>query len=371
MVAKKEKQRAGDGGLSRRVAILGTVGVPASYGGFESLADNLCIYFRKYHPQVHLSVYCEGGGGPETYEDAELRYIKIPANGVFSVLYDFLALLDSARKKDDVILLLGVSGAAILPIVKLMTNAVVITNVDGIEWKRDKWGLLAKAFLRISELMAVKFSDKVIADNIGISNYLSSQYSAKAFTVAYGGDHALSTSRTEHESRYPPKYCLALCRIEPENNVDLILKCFAVDAEINLVFIGNWKASAYSRGMFDLYSHYPNIFLEDAIYDVGKLHGIRSDASSYIHGHSAGGTNPSLVEMMHFGLPIFAYDCSFNRYTTDEEAIFFKSAEDLRNAIKRCDAHSSCNIGTKLKALANERYTWLKVGEAYRDLLLG
>lgn len=136
--------------------------------------------------------------------------------------------------------------------------------------------------------------------------------------IAYGGDHALETEKADaYEPVLPKNYGLTLCRIEPENNVDLILAAFSEMEMFPLVVIGNWDDSPYGRGLKRQYEHFDNLVLLDPIYDLGILRLIGEGAALYVHGHSAGGTNPSLVEMMHFGKLIFAYDFIFNRCTTE------------------------------------------------------
>lgn len=350
--------------------MLGTVGVPAAYGGFETLADNLVCFNSADSALCHLSVYCSGSGGAKYYQSASLRYVNIGANGVSSIFYDIVSLFSAAKRKDDVILLLGVSGAVALPLVRLLTKARIVTNIDGVEWKREKWSGLAKAFLRISERVAVRFSHFVIADNQGIADHVKAEYGADCEVIAYGGDHAIAVDGFEYYGTLPEKFVLGLCRIEPENNVEMILEAFSQEGSPDLVFIGNWASSEFGTAMRGRFGSYENIHLLDPIYDTGVLKTIRSSAFAYVHGHSAGGTNPSLVEMMHFELPIFAFDCSFNRYTTDQKALYFSSSSDLAELVVQTHEYDASACAGAMKSLANERYTWARVGQQYFDLLL-
>jgi len=355
----------------KSVSILGTVGVPANYGGFETLVENLVDYADSNNMEIDLSVYCSGKQvGPKSFKSASLRYVNMGANGPSSIAYDIASLFSAVKRKDDVILLLGVSGALALPIIRLISRAFIVTNIDGIEWKRDKWGRIAKAFLRISETTAVRFSHKVIADNQGIADHVRDYYGNPCEVIAYGGDHALAAKAKPYEGLLPPRYALALCRIEPENNVEMILEGFRADSALELVFIGNWTSSEFGRAMKDKFSTYSNIHLLDPIYDLGVLKTIREGAYAYVHGHSAGGTNPSLVEMMHFGIPVFAFDCSFNRYTTDHRAQYFGSSEELTQSLSYFDQDFAVHCGDAMKKIAIERYTWAVIGKQYYDLLL-
>lgn len=359
----------------KKISILGTVGIPASYGGFETLAENLARFHQANALAGKLVVYCSAKSypaGPETYLGAKLRYIGLNANGIASIPYDIVSLLSAVRHRSDVILLLGVSGSIALPLVRLLSRARIVTNIDGIEWKREKWKGAARWFLRFSERMAVRFSHEVVADNAGIAEHVVQSYGRDCHVIAYGGDHALQAPSKPYEGPpLPPRYAFALCRIEPENNVAMILEAFAQRPDLPLVFVGNWNYSEFGRELKRRYAAFAHLHLLDPIYDIGVLRTLRGNAAVYVHGHSAGGTNPSLVEMMHFGVPILAYDCVFNRCTTDGKARFFRNAADLRGAVGTLDQPQAAQMGAALRDLARTHYTWDAVGRAYFGVLLG
>ena len=355
-----------------KLSIIGTVGVPGNYGGFETLAENLVKYNFVSEKAVDIIVYCSSNSYDVKVDEflgAHLTYIPLEANGIQSVFYDCVSLLISAFRRTDVILLLGVSGAIILPFLKLISKARVITNIDGIEWRRGKWRTLAKWFLKFSEKLAVNFSDEIIADNEGVRQYVKLQYNKDCILIAYGGDHAPFSKYQIKGTNSSSDYFLALCRIEPENNIGLILESFAKLANKKLKFVGNWEKSNYGRITRMQYSRFTNIELLDPIYDEVELLKIRLGAKVYIHGHSAGGTNPSLVEMMHFGIPVIAFDCNFNRFTTDNKAKFFSNSEDLIHLVNELDFRDPS--GMELKRLAQEEYTWERIGKKYFDLIRG
>jgi len=301
------------------IKIIGTVGVPACYGGFETLVENLL----DEKDEKNVTVYCSSKSykeQPNTYKNANLKYIPLNANGVQSIPYDIWSLLHATiTSKADNILILGVSGAICLPFIRLFSKSNIVTNIDGLEWKRNKWNTWAKRFLKFSEKVAVKYSDVIVADNKGIADYVTQEYGIASKVIAYGGDHAIIKELSISDN----DYALALCRIEPENNVELILESFSKTNK-PLKFIGNWDNSDFGRLMKSKYQQYRNIEIVDPIYDVNTLFEIRRQCSFYVHGHSAGGTNPSLVEMMHFGKTIFAFDCNYNRASTEDTAQFFK-----------------------------------------------
>ncbi|TCN77398.1 DUF1972 domain-containing protein [Shewanella fodinae] len=345
-----------------RVAVIGTVGLPACYGGFESLVENLVeggsenIFYTVYASAKSYTTLLD------EYKGAKIIYIPFAANGIQSIPYDVISLINSIFLKPDIVLILGVSGCIFLPIFRFLFRGKIITNIDGLEWKRQKWGNFAKTFLKLSERFAVKYSDIVIADNQAITDYVKDEYNVIAETIAYGGDHALGNKGSVKYKSCKP-FFLSICRIEPENNVQMILEAFAIKSDINLKFVGNWNNSEYGRFLKTKYSSFPNIDIIDSIYDVSELYFLRSQCVGYIHGHSAGGTNPSLVEAMHFGKAVFAFDCSFNRYTTEDKCLYFLSSKELANAINNFSSDS--DVGDAMLEIANRRYTWDVVRTQY------
>lgn len=354
---------------NKHVFIVGTVGVPACYGGFETLVENLIN-----SAEANFTVYCSSKSYVdrlESYKDAKLVYIPLKANGIQSIIYDIASLIHSLYSRPDVILILGVSGCIFLPVYKLFSNAKIVTNIDGIEWRRDKWKGLAKWFLKFSERIAIKYSDEIIADNQAIKEYVEEEYNINCHVIAYGGDHAISTELSSvEEYNLPVEYSFSVCRIEPENNVHIILEAFSKLPNNSLVFVGNWDNSEYGRALKDKYGDYQHIRLLDPIYDLGQLATLRSKAKFYLHGHSAGGTNPSLVEAMHFGCPVIAFDCNFNRYTTNNKAVYFKTSDHLLSLIKNTTVEEANNVSNNMKKISRERYTWEIIANQYYQLML-
>ena len=172
-----------------KISIIGTAGIPARYGGFETLAENL-VKNRKN--RIKYTVFCSAKLYPQkqkSYFNAKLRYVYLSANGISSLIYDFICMLLSLRS--DVMLILGVSGSFFLPFIRLLYRGKIITNIDGIEWKRNKWNKIVKWFLRISEKKAIKYSDVVIGDNQGIIDYIAETYKREAVLIEYGADNVV------------------------------------------------------------------------------------------------------------------------------------------------------------------------------------
>ena len=282
-----------------------------------------------------------------------------------SILYDGVTIRHAARNRTDVALLLGVSGAITLPSLR-RRGMRVVTHVDGLEWRREKWSGPARAFLRWSERLAVRHSDAIVADSPAIAEHLQTEYGVSADVIAYGGDHAVALPQSSITpiNNLPDGYALALCRIEPENNVHLILEAFATTGK-PLVFVGNWDNSAFGKRLRATYANAPNIRMLDPIYASAPLYALRHGASAYVHGHSAGGTNPALVEMMHVGRPIFAFDCVFNRDATRNSATFFSDQDTLVTALAQ---ELNPDQGAQLQRIARQDFTWDRIGATYFKL---
>lgn len=360
--------------IMKKVAIIGTVGVPANYGGFETLVEQLVRHNSS--DDLQYAVYCSKKSYDEerwVYHGAKTEYVGLSANGMQSIPYDIVSLIKASRRS-DVILILGVSGCAFLPIFRLFSKKKLVINIDGLEHRRDKWNKWVRRFLKFSEKQAVKYGDVIVTDNQGITDYVTEEYGKKSELIAYGGDQVIQNI-SEAEAiktltKYnlePEGYSLAICRIEPENNVHTILEAFSKTPDKNLVFVGNWTKSAYGKEMMERYSKFPNIKIQPAIYDLRILNVLRSNCQFYLHGHSAGGTNPSLVEAMFFGKPILAFDCVYNRESTENKAEYFTSTTDLIARLTNKLVNHSEN-GSAMAEIADRRYRWETISRQYESL---
>lgn len=353
----------------KRVAIVGTQGVPAKYGGFETLVEN--IIGENCSREVEYTFFCSGKDfvdRQDRYKGAFLKYIPFHANGIQSIPYDIVSLIRCVWRY-DVVVVLGVSGCIFLPLFRLLYWKKLIVNIDGLEHRREKWKKWVRSFLRLSEAMAVRFADTVIADNKGIKEYVQITYHKEAALIAYGGDHVLRVLSREREkeilARYhliPYEYAVSICRVEPENNCHITLRAF-LQAGRELVFVGNWERNSYGKELKELYQPVVNIRMLNAIYDLDILYVLRKYACCYIHGHSAGGTNPSLVEAMFFGRPVLAYDVIYNRETTGNKAYYFKDSTELCNLLSE-----PLSSGAEMCSMANTYYKWAIIAHQYEVL---
>lgn len=347
-----------------KIAVVGTVGVPARYGGFETLAEQLALNIDPTEHQVIF--YCERSAYPEiegspAFAGHRRVFLPLKANGAASMVHDMLALTHAALKvRPDVLLVLGYSGAWFLPVVRVARPEMpVAINIDGMEWRRDKFSPAIKRLLRLLEWFATRFSHRVIADNDALVSLAREIHGIDPILIAYGGDHTLV--EPEPFLDIEPGFGLAVARIEPENNCHLILEACEL-AEHRMVFVGNWNGSAYGRELKVRFAGSAVLELMDPIYDLARLAHLRAQAGLYIHGHSVGGTNPSLVEAIFHHERILAFDCPFNRATLAERGAYFADAGELHDLLK--DPASGTIDPTGLAAL-QDGYRWPNITDHY------
>ncbi|MFM1999777.1 MAG: hypothetical protein RL204_1724 [Bacteroidota bacterium] len=358
----------------KKIAIIGTVGVPACYGGFETLAEHLVSNLSDTYD---MHVYCtkkkyKPSQRVKTHKGAKLHYLPFDANGIQSIIYDTWSILH-ALFYADVLVVLGVAGAWTFPFIRFFTGKKIVVSIDGIEWKRGKWNRFARWYLWWAESLAVKYSHADIADNESIQDYTAKRYKTLSNIIEYGADHTMRVKPTigdkEKYAFLSMPYACKVCRIEPENNVHVVLEAFSKLPRHTLVFIGNWNNSEYGRALREKYKDNTNMNLLDPIYDQRTLDVIRGNCFLYIHGHSAGGTNPSLVEAMYLGLPVIAFDVSYNRTTTDNLAYYFRNTQDLLDLVMNTRISQFKQNGDQMREIALHRYTWEIIAKKYEHIV--
>lgn len=351
-----------------KLAIVGAHGLPAKYGGYCTLAE----YLAEFKPEdFDVTVYCvksEFVGGPDIYKGCHLVYLDAPARGIMAWKFHAKGIKHAIQNGADCILLCGSSGGFSLPLYRKYRSRFYL-NIGGIEWARSKYNAIMQKIVRFLMQVAVRNSGHLIADNIGIKEYIREEYKRDdSVVIAYGGDQAKKEIASDDvKEKYPfmkGNYAVAIARIQPDNNTDMLLEAFK-DAKMPLVYIGNWNVSEYGINTREKYSKEKNLYLLDAIYEIHELNMIRSNCALYVHGHSAGGTNPSLVEAMFLGVPLACFDNGFNNNTTYNKAIYFKSVEDLKERINTTTNEQLEENAQVMKSLAMEHYQWKTIAEQY------
>lgn len=354
---------------AKSVPLVGTVGVPARYGGFETLAEQLCSHVSP--DDVQFIVYCERSAygdderGPD-FKGHRRVFLPLRANGVASMVHDALALIDAVfRRKADQVFIFGYSGAWILPILRLVRPRVrYIVNVDGMEWRRDKFSTPARLLLKALEWCAARCASVVIADNDALAELFRERYRTEPTVIAYGGDHTQRLASPAELGGAPQGHYLAIARIEPENNTETIIQA-CIAADVPLVFIGNWRANAYGMALRKRYGDAAGITLLDPIYDQAGLAPWRTGAIGYIHGHSVGGTNPSLVEALFHTRRMASFDCVFNRATLSGRGSYFTGADSLAALLR----DGLTPIADDELATLRATYRWDAIAARYLSLL--
>ncbi len=354
-----------------KLAIVGIQGIPNNYGGFETLAEYLVKYLST---DFDITVYCSSKDlqtRAKFWNGAKLRYIPFSSHGAMGIVYDSLSLIHACFNSDK-ILFLGFGGGFIIPFLKRFKSKIIL-NFGGLDWKRDKWSPKAQRAIKIAEKNLVKYSSIVISDNIGIQNYIKDEYNINTPLIAYGGDQAQNLPITEEsQDKYPflsGEYAFTVTRIQRDNNIDMILKAFELSTDLPIVMVGNWNSSEYGMTIKSKY-HNNKLILLDAIYDRNVLDILRSNCTLYIHGHSAGGTNPSLCEAMFLGLPIIAFSSGYNEFTTNNKAVYFRNAEELTSIINNKSQLDLKEIGNNMKVIAEKLYFWEKITSQYKEIIL-
>jgi glycosyltransferase involved in cell wall biosynthesis len=360
---------------SLKIGILGTRGIPNRYGGFEQCAEYLAVgLVAKGHKvwvyNSHNHEYKEKEWNGVNIIHCNDPEHKMGTAGQF--IYD-LNCINDARKRDyDVLLQLGYTSNSIWywrwP--KYCSNVV---NMDGLEWKRSKYSKKAQKFLKVAERWAAVHADILVADSIGIQQYLKDEYKKDSHFIAYGADifNAPNATILNQYNLQPYEYDMLIARMEPENNIETIIKGHLLSGSKKpLVVIGN-TGNEFGTYLKTTYGIHENVRFEGAIYDINIINNLRYYSNLYFHGHSVGGTNPSLLEAMGCSTLIVANDNVFNKAVLGDDALYFSSDVQLSEVIKTAKekTYYSSLIGNNLDKI-RKQYSWAYIVDRYEQVLL-
>lgn len=362
--------------MKKKIAIIGTNGIPAKYGGFETLAEHLTRYLNE---EYDICVYCAKTPREnrlKSHNNSKLKYLPFKANGWQSMIYDSVSIIH-ALFTVDVLVILGFSGVFAFPF-KALFNKKIIFNIGGVEWKKVRgnklFGVYEVIIKKFFEWICIRFSDVVIVDNQILWNYVNEVYHKECVLAEYGGDHAIAHPVTEREiKKYPflaKRYDLTVSRAQEDMNIHLLIDAYKKIPNRNLVVVSNWNSSDYGVKLIEENrDKYPNIYLQDAVYDLEELNAIRSHAEIYIHTHSLCGTAPSLVEAMSLGLPVVCFDVDTNRETTENNSLYFSDSTTLKSILYKIDNYAIVELGKNMLKIAKKRYSWHKIVSIYKDCI--
>lgn len=357
-----------------KIAIIGTRGIPNNYGGFEQFAEYLSQYLVKsghmvtvYNSHSHLYQEKKWNGVDilHCYDPED----KIGTAGQF--IYDLNCILDTRKKNYDIILQLGYTSSSVWG--KLLPkHSIIITNMDGLEWKRSKYSKKVQKFLMWAEKLAVKTSNFLVSDSIGIQDYIQKKYNLNSRYIAYGA-HIFDSPEVdiliEHQLA-PYGYDMLIARLEPENSIEIILdgvnKVQHYDRKFLVVGNHNSKYGEYLKHKF---KDNANIVFKGSIYDINVLNNLRYYSNVYFHGHTVGGTNPSLLEAMASSSLICANDNLFNKSILGENAYYFSTSEDVAKiltVVSKESEQASKSINMNLNSIKT-KFEWNKINGEYLD----
>lgn len=358
-----------------KIAICGTRGIPNNYGGFEQCAEMLAVLLAEaghdvtvYNPTHH------------PYADSYYKGVKIvkqwnpekSAGTVGNFIYDYKCMQNAVYNNSDILLMLGYTTSSVFFPWMRRGKSILITNMDGLEWKRNKWNAVVKKLAKWFESLGARYSDYLVSDNREIRNYLLKEYKKDSVFIAYGADvfndadeNILSTYNCSKRN-----YDLLIARFEKENNIETILDG-VVEAQSHVPFlvIGNHN-TPYGEHLKAKYKSYGSIRFTGGIYNLSHLNNLRYYSRFYFHGHSVGGTNPSLLEAMASHALILAHDNPFNRDVIASNAFFFKDAAEVSTHLKLADQLLQQRVQfveANLSLISNQ-YNWKKIAAEYEQL---
>lgn len=351
---------AKDGGI--RVAFIGSAGVPNRYGGFESFLEHCGPHIASLCQETIVTCYerLYADRSPE-YEGMHRMFVGIPANGSLAPVHDLLAMSRVFRRASHIVVL-GVSAGMWFPLFRIacdLADKRLIVNTDGIEWRRNKHGLVKRALLRGLDWLAQRCAHTVVCDNAELLEMVPSSRRAKVSVIEYSGDHVLRVPSAKREAFT----ALTICRIEPENNIPMLVDGARLADVAKYTIVGNWNASAYGRRLRASYARDAWLVLRDPLYDPLELARLRESCEFYLHGHSVGGTNPSLVEMLFYDCRLLCVDVPYNRATAGGCASYFSTAEELAALFNEAPATS-----TQERAEMRRKYSHRRIAQKYLEL---
>ena len=356
-----------------KIAILGTRGIPNHYSGFEQFAEFFSVYLVNQGHQVYVYNSHDHLYQEKTFHGVNILHqfdpeYKLGTFGQF--IYDFNCIMDSRNRDFDIILQLGYTSNSIWHFL-LPKKPIIVTNMDGLEWKRTKYSKPVQKFLKFAEKLAVKSSDYLISDSIGIQDFLTEKYNKESTYIAYGA-HVFENPNEEVLKDYhveKHQYNMIMARFEPENNIETVLDGMVLNEEKTIVLVvGNHKTK-YGNHLTEKFKDYKNIVFTGGIFNLQILNNLRYFSNLYFHGHSVGGTNPSLLEAMASRAFIIAHNNPFNKAILQENAYYFSNALEVKNILNTIKRNDNLQlIQNNFEAIENH-YNWNKINGQYLQLL--
>jgi glycosyltransferase involved in cell wall biosynthesis len=358
-----------------RIAMVGTRGVPAAYGGFETAIEEIG---QRLAARGHdVTVYCRSANRSRPRTHLGMTLVHLPAlktKSIETLSHTALSAIHLAfGKRQDAAFVFNAANAPFVPLIR-SRGAATAVHVDGLEWKRGKWGRMGKKYYRMAEQMAVKDADALISDAQGIADYYDHEFGIPTELLTYGANilRDPASDRLAELGLEPGQYHLVVARFEPENHVDVIVDGYtASGATLPLVVVGSAPYSAaYTDRIEQVASADPRIQRLGGVWDQEQLDQLYAHALTYLHGHSVGGTNPSLLRAMGAATATLANDNVFNRDVLGEDGRFWSDAAGVAALVEGAEANAAeaAAIGRRLQERAEETYDWDAIADGYEEL---
>jgi len=358
-----------------KIGILGTRGIPNYHGGFEQFAEYFSVFLQKNGHETY--VYCSNKHPfkENIYKGVTLIHCNDPEDKIGTAgqfIYDYNCIKDARKRDFDILLQLGYTSNSIWH--KLLPKKpIIITNMDGLEWKRSKYNKQVRQFLKYAESLAVKSSDYLIADSIGIKKYLENTYTTNSKYIPYGAV-VFSDPKNEIIQEYSVPaygYNMLIARIEPENSIETILDG-VVKSNTNTPFlvIGKQDINKFGKYLTKKYRKHKNIRFLGGIYNQDHLNNLRYYSKLYFHGHTVGGTNPSLLEAMASQALIIAHNNEFNETILGKDAFYFSTSDEVSQLVTEIENKNDWNAYLeKNTSKIQNAYSWEKINNSYLEFM--
>ena len=368
-----------------KIAFISTRGIPNNYGGFEQFAEHISVGLAQRGHEVtvyspHYHPYQE-----KEYKGVRIKHIYSPESWMGSSLgsffYDYACLKDALRNEHfDIIYEAGYT--TIIPAyirfnVKAIKSPIFVTNMDGLEYKRAKFNKLVQKFVYWEEQMAVKYSQFLIADNMGIHDYYKEHFGRESKFLAYGANiyDNYSEEFLKEYGLERNQYLLIVARLEPENNLSMAIEGYIASelyGMMPLVIVGKTN-TPYGKYLVNTYSSYERIRFTRGIYNFDKLNSLRYFSYAYFHGHSVGGTNPSLLEAMASECFILSHDNIFNKTVLGDNAIYYSDKDEVTNLLNKLEIlireRKQLYTTNNLEVIRTQ-YSWEKLVEEHEEYFM-
>lgn len=358
--------------MTLRIGILGTRGIPNHYGGFEQFAEYLSTGLVEKGHEVFVYNSHHHPYNTNTWNGVQLIHCYDPEHQLGSFgqfIYDLNCILDARRRNFDVILMLGFTSSSawgwFYP-----QQSTLIFNMDGLEWKRTKYSRPVQQFLLLAEKLAVRFSHYHIADSVVIQTYLKKKYAITSEHIPYGAEiyHNEDESLLQQFGVTKHEYYILMARMAAENNIEMILDGFHASNSNKKFLVVGTVNNKLGKHLVHKFRNDKRIVFAGGIYNhPQKIHSLKHYSALYFHGHSVGGTNPSLLEAMASRALVTAHDNAFNRTVLQDDALYFSSWHEVKEIIETA-GRNEVMIENNLKKI-REQYNWNFVINKYEDFL--